>query len=760
MPDSGNTTQTRRVIVQVSANGGQDLKNLTAQFGNMNKNVRDLNNSFGGFRNIFQSILGFSVAGVGLKTLTDTADAMQNLRSRLGILSGSSEEAQRTFEGLFNAANETKTSVEALGTVYTRISQSTKELGLNSRDTLQFTKLLQNTFRLSGATIAEATNATIQLSQGFASGQLRGQELRSVLEQNVVIGDILTKSLGKTRGELYKLAEAGKLTSGTVLTALAKSQDEVNAKAEKLGQTFEQTLTISINKFKIKIDEINREFGLSGKFATGIEFLIANVEKLALVITVLLVPALGIKLVSAVKALSIAILSSPISPWVLALQAASIAVIALSDNMGGLKKNFTSLDGLFGRFLATLSEFGNKNRLNGLVELVDPDQVKALNAGVDKVKELSQLEDLRKRNAAITDMRIKDRNALNTRDGLTFKSKRPEEEELEKRSDLLEKLNKQYEKGAVSLSEYYEQLEKINSAGARRQFLKGKIDVQQYNEQIRKFKTFEINKAFQEGEISVTELNKAIENNQLDTLNEKFKSGKINIKEYDEELIKLSSRFEGNSAFRTGINDYLESIGTLSQGIAGSVTRTFGKLEDSLVEFTKTGKFNFNDFAQSILDDLNRIIIRSTVIAPLAKGLLNTDFTSLFSFGSSSGASLGSTSLGSIATPFASGGVVSGATPFSYGGGKLGVMGEAGHEAILPLARTPSGDLGVQASSAPVYINIVNNTSGTVEQKESIGPDGSRQIDILINGKVKEAIANGHFDKTFQSAYGLQRKGN
>jgi hypothetical protein len=57
---------------------------------------------------------------------------------------------------------------------------------------------------------------------------------------------------------------------------------------------------------------------------------------------------------------------------------------------------------------------------------------------------------------------------------------------------------------------------------------------------------------------------------------------------------------------------------------------------------------------------------------------------------------------------FANGGVVSSATPFSFGGGKLGVMGEAGPEAILPLKRGPNGQLGVQAGggSTQIVMNI------------------------------------------------------
>ena len=62
------------------------------------------------------------------------------------------------------------------------------------------------------------------------------------------------------------------------------------------------------------------------------------------------------------------------------------------------------------------------------------------------------------------------------------------------------------------------------------------------------------------------------------------------------------------------------------------------------------------------------------------------------------------------ATPFAKGGVVSSPTYFGSGGG-LGLMGEAGAEAILPLKRGPDGALGVAADGGAGGARIVFNVT-------------------------------------------------
>ncbi len=59
---------------------------------------------------------------------------------------------------------------------------------------------------------------------------------------------------------------------------------------------------------------------------------------------------------------------------------------------------------------------------------------------------------------------------------------------------------------------------------------------------------------------------------------------------------------------------------------------------------------------------------------------------------------------------FATGGVVNGATPFTFGSGRMGVMGEAGPEGVLPLKRDGRGRLGVMASGMGQQV-VVNNVT-------------------------------------------------
>jgi lambda family phage tail tape measure protein len=88
--------------------------------------------------------------------------------------------------------------------------------------------------------------------------------------------------------------------------------------------------------------------------------------------------------------------------------------------------------------------------------------------------------------------------------------------------------------------------------------------------------------------------------------------------------------------------------------------------------------------------------------------------------------------------PFATGGIVTKPTMFAFGQGGIGVMGEAGTEAIMPVTRTPSGDLGVKAiggSGMTVNIYEAPGTKARVEQSS----DGM-SMNVIIE-QVENAIA-------------------
>jgi lambda family phage tail tape measure protein len=138
---------------------------------------------------------------------------------------------------------------------------------------------------------------------------------------------------------------------------------------------------------------------------------------------------------------------------------------------------------------------------------------------------------------------------------------------------------------------------------------------------------------------------------------------------------------------------------------------SFSNAFSDFVTGAKTAEEAFMDFTNSVVAQISRLAaqdLATSLYGSLKDIASESDFLSGISefFGGLFNAN-GNAFNQSGVMAFANGGVFDKATPFSFGGGKLGVMGEAGPEAILPLKRGSNGQLGVQMQGgAP---NIVMN---------------------------------------------------
>lgn len=176
---------------------------------------------------------------------------------------------------------------------------------------------------------------------------------------------------------------------------------------------------------------------------------------------------------------------------------------------------------------------------------------------------------------------------------------------------------------------------------------------------------------------------------------------------------------------KQGLANYLED----ATNVAAQTERLFGGglrgLEDALTQFFTKGKADWRAFGEFINAEVVRMILRAQVVGPLARslqgnggGMIGSLLGNIFPANASAAAGLLPGGVGSApyamggvfspsgltpvakggVTAFASGDIVSQPTYFGYGGGKSGVMGEAGYEAIMPVARTAKGELGVKVA--------------------------------------------------------------
>jgi lambda family phage tail tape measure protein len=165
--------------------------------------------------------------------------------------------------------------------------------------------------------------------------------------------------------------------------------------------------------------------------------------------------------------------------------------------------------------------------------------------------------------------------------------------------------------------------------------------------------------------------------------------------------------------FGKAFQDGIKSMGDLAGNLGSSFASAFQGMADQLTEFVTTGKANFRDFAASVLKDISRMIIRYAIFNAV-KGIMNI-FNPAAALGSSAANvaqyaplnAKGNVYAQNGIQAFARGGIVNKPTVFPFANG-IGLMGEAGPEAIMPLRRGRDGNLGVMSSGGGTTNVVVN----------------------------------------------------
>lgn len=210
-------------------------------------------------------LISAATAGLSIRAVVDYADSWTMVNARLGLVTESSQELADVQRQLFGIAQESRAEFEATATLYTRLRQSSRQLGLASKDYLQITRTVTQALAIEGRGAQEVTATIRQLSQAFGSGRLAGDELRSVSENASLLFNKMAESLGLTTGEFRKLASEGKISIEQVAQAILASGAAIDAQAKHLPTTVGGALTQLRNSVQRFVGETNTALGATTK---------------------------------------------------------------------------------------------------------------------------------------------------------------------------------------------------------------------------------------------------------------------------------------------------------------------------------------------------------------------------------------------------------------------------------------------------------------------------------------------------------------
>ena len=279
--------------------------------------------------------------GFGAKQLLDTADQMQNFRSRMEMLPQTITESGEAFDVVAKHASDAGMSIDAYASMYLKLGNAAKALLPTQESILSVTDTISKALVVGGASAQEQASAMLQFGQALASGVLQGEEFRAMAEAAPQFLDELSKALGTPREELKKMASDGKLTAKAVIEATQKMSSVFDDKFKMMPMTVGRAMTIVQNRFAMAIDHMNRKTMFVTKIANtilsafdkieqGIDWLIekfGGLDNMLRMIGITIGVVIGGKAVKALLALR-GVAAATLLPFI--KMAAIIAAVALA----------------------------------------------------------------------------------------------------------------------------------------------------------------------------------------------------------------------------------------------------------------------------------------------------------------------------------------------------------------------------------------------------------------------------------------------
>lgn len=669
-----------------------------------------------------------AVAGY-TKSLIDASDALNDLSIRTGV-------AVKDLAALEIAATTNGTSLEALGAGLNKLSRSIGQAENGSKETAQALAAL-------GVTTKDPVEGFLQLADAVTKSTDRTK-----LNLN------LAQVLGKGYQELFVVLSEGREVLERSIES-SRVYAEQQQKFAPQAALFNDQLDILKQRLaQVSIQFINQS-GLLDALAKAVQFVTENLELIA---EAAKTAFFAISLIYSAKVLvGLADLIKSLNLVKITFGLVAIAANEFYKEFSG--KNRTDAGQIIklqneiiklNAILATGSKQIRTDKGLQNIKLTDKeiqDIITQRNNLVEQIKKIqSKIDPATPATPPMPDIKVAGKPdeynfwADATRDIAAFvkqvetaiEPNKRLSQTLQDQLDTFTTLDPALRRYLQSQIDYIKKTEDINKQGE--QIIKDVTDRQRRLKELL-------------GETSIGKANNYIQQTTKDLaiLNEALEAGEITVQEYT----------EANMNFFGKTNEKVKETTSFMKELGATFSSAF---EQAVVEGQK-----FQNVLAGLAADIARLFTRKYISDPLMKGI-DTIFGSL---GDSLGLNTLFSAKGNVfdssgVKAFATGGIVSGATPFTYGGGNLGVMGEAGPEAILPLGRI-NGDLGVKAQIGSPVVNInIHEGSGTkASVEQGTDSNGNLTLDIIVE-KVEGIMGRNIYKgtgiaPTLERRYGLNR---
>ena len=236
------------------------------------------------------------------------ADEYANIGSQMRQATQNAVSFAAAQDVAYGISQRTASSLSGTADLVSKVTRTLNSMGESGAAAFgkaaALTESVQQAIALSHVSAEAGNAAVIQLTQGLASGVLRGDELNSVLEQTPRLAQAIADGMGVTIGQLRAMGAQGLITAEQVVQALTNQSQTLRTEFADLPLTIDRSWTMLTNAVERYVGQVDQGLSASTLFAKGIAEVAEHIGVLAGVVATLggvLLLNLGARALTAVQ---------------------------------------------------------------------------------------------------------------------------------------------------------------------------------------------------------------------------------------------------------------------------------------------------------------------------------------------------------------------------------------------------------------------------------------------------------------------------
>lgn len=231
------------------------------------KSVSKAESSIKSVKSLATKLLGAIGIGFSLVSLKNIAEEFNGINDQIRGATRELGDQQDIQEKILTAANDTKMAYGDMAGIVTQLVKMDNNLFGDVESATAFATQTTKAMEAAGRSTAEVSTMQTQLNNVLAKGEMNTMTFTRMLKTYPEMINYIGEGLGKNTEELAAMADAGQLTSETIVKAFGAASDKIDKDFGELDFHISDAMTNIRNKWGLFVDQVWVGSGIANDFA-------------------------------------------------------------------------------------------------------------------------------------------------------------------------------------------------------------------------------------------------------------------------------------------------------------------------------------------------------------------------------------------------------------------------------------------------------------------------------------------------------------